>query len=311
MNVSFSVEVVPKDPLWKLSMASVLIERHGFDGIWVSDHFFNRNCFITLATLSRYTRRILLGPAVVNPYVVHPVLMAQNAATLWELCPGRVRFAVGAGDASSLKQLGFVREKPVEKVVKAVETMREYLTKLDTYKIPDLKIYVGAQSPRMMEAASVVADGVLVNWSNLEMLRNSLKHIASEGKKAFAKAAYVITSVHDDIEKAWKTAVPYAAYLMTGASEKHLEKAGVTDEHREEVEKLLATRQWHELYHVAKDDWVKFFSFYGKPSQLEGFVSEALAMGYGEIVFAGPLGPRYLKALKNIASICRSVRRRR
>lgn len=309
MNL-FSVEVVPKDPLWKLAIGAILAERNGFDGVWVSEHFFNRNSLITLATLARYTKKILLGPAVVNPYVVHPTLMAQQAATLWELCPGRVRYAIGAGDALSLQRLGYMRTKPVEKVMEAVETMRSSFASLDTYRVSDIKIFLGAQGERMLEAAAKVADGVLVNWSNAEMLKESMKHLINPVRKAFIRAAYVITSVHEDEEKAWKTVVPYAAFLMVGASEKYLQRAGVSLEYRDRVAEILARRSWDELYKVAKRDWISFFSFWGDAKKLNELVDEMLEIGYDEIVFAGPLGPRYVKALKSIASICRSAKRR-
>ncbi|BAJ51071.1 F420-dependent N5,N10-methenyltetrahydromethanopterin reductase [Candidatus Caldarchaeum subterraneum] len=300
---------MPKDPLWKLSMAAVLVEKHGFDGLWVSEHFFNRNSFITLSTIARHTRRILLGPAVVNPYVYHPAQMAQAAATLWELAPHRVRMAIGAGDASVLKQLGYTREKPVEKVMWAVEEMRNYLKRLETYRVSDIMVYVGAQGPRMVKA-STKADGVLINWSNLEMLNESIRLLGDDVAKGFTRAAYLMTSIHDDEEKAWKTAVPYAAYLMIGSSLSYLNRIGVDEAHRKEVEELVISRNWDRLYQVARREWVDFFSVWGKPGRLREFVDEVVDMGFDEVVFAGPLGPRFMKALKSIASICRAVKRR-
>ncbi len=295
--------------MWKLAMAAVMVEKHGFDGLWVSDHFFNRSSIITLSVIARYTRRVLLGPAVVNPYVFHPAQMAQAAATLWELAPHRVRMAVGAGDASVLKQLGYVREKPVEKVLWAVEEMRKYFERLETYRVSDVKVYVGAQGPRMVKA-STKADGVLVNWSNLEMLKESARLLGDDVPKGFTRAAYLMTSVHEDAEKAWKTAVPYAAYLMIGSSPSYLSRIGVDEVHRKEVEELVLSRRWDRLYQVARREWVDFFSVWGKPEKLRDFVHEVVDMGYDEVVFAGPLGPRYVKALKSIASICRTVKRR-
>ncbi len=290
-------------------MAAVMVEKHGFDGLWVSDHFFNRSSIITLSVIARYTRRVLLGPAVVNPYVFHPAQMAQAAATLWELAPHRVRMAVGAGDASVLKQLGYVREKPVEKVLWAVAEMRKYFERLETYRVSDVKVYVGAQGPRMVKA-STKADGVLVNWSNLEMLKESARLLGDDVPKGFTRAAYLMTSVHEDAEKAWKTAVPYAAYLMTGSSPSYLSRIGVDEVHRKEVEELVQSRRWDRLYQVARREWVDFFSVWGKPEKLRDFVHEVVDIGYDEVVFAGPLGPRYVKALKSIASICRTVKRR-
>ncbi|MCS7137034.1 MAG: hypothetical protein NZ941_01540, partial [Candidatus Caldarchaeum sp.] len=155
-----------------------------------------------------------------------------------------------------------------------------------------------------------VADGILVNWSNTEMLRKSLEFMGSDSRPGLKRAAYLITSVHDDEAKAWKTVVPYAAYLMVGASEKHIERAGVSSSYRETVAQVLARHDWEQLYSIADRSWVAFFSFWGNARKLEELVQEIIEMGYDEVVFAGPLGPRYVKALKSIASVSRSVRRR-
>jgi len=104
----FSIELVPKDPLWKLAIASTVIEKAGFDGIWVSEHFFNRNSLVSLSTIALHTKKVIVGPAVLNPYTMHPLLIAQAAASLWELAPHRVRVAVGAGDG--LAEIGVVVE---------------------------------------------------------------------------------------------------------------------------------------------------------------------------------------------------------
>ncbi|MEM1945510.1 MAG: LLM class flavin-dependent oxidoreductase [Candidatus Caldarchaeum sp.] len=310
MRPFFSVELVPRDPVWKLLIAARIVEKNGFDGVWVSDHFFNRNCFMVLSALALNTRKIFLGPAVVNPYVTHPTSIAQMTATLWELAPNRVRLAVGAGDALSLKQLGLDREKPVERVGEAVKHVKKALTTpgwLDTYRASDVKVFVGAQGRRMMRMAAEVADGVLVNWSSMDKLLEALKTFGSRG---FWKAAYIITSVHDDEAKARKTAVPFAAYLMAGVHEQYLNEFGISVGFRKQVEEVLRSKKWEELYAISSGDWVNYFCVWGKPKKLEGFADELVEAGYDEVVFAGPLGPRYLKALRDISLICRQIRKK-
>ncbi|MEM4281005.1 MAG: LLM class flavin-dependent oxidoreductase [Candidatus Caldarchaeum sp.] len=312
MRPFFSIELVPKDPIWKLLIAANLVEKRGFDGIWVSDHFFNRNCFMTLSTLALHTRRVAIGPAVVNPYLTHPTTIAQMTATLWELAPNRVRVAVGAGDALSLKQLGIERKKPVEKVRETVKHVRGMLFNsglLETYPVSDVKVFVGAQGKKMMRMATDVANGVLVNWSSLDKLLEAAEMLKTVNVKGFWKAAYIITSVHDDEAKARKTAVPFAAYLMVGAHKDYLEELGIGLDFRNQVEQLLQSKNWDKLYDVSGADWVDHFCVWGKPKKLEDFTTSLVEAGYNEVVYAGPLGPRYLNALKHITLICRRIRR--
>jgi len=299
--------VVPKDPVWKLLMASVMVERRGFDGIWVSDHYFNRSSFMTLSLIAMNTRKALLGPAVVNPYTTHPALIAQNTLTLSEIAGGRVRLAIGAGDQLALKRLGIVREKPVEKVVQAVEAVKNILSASSNSST--VAVLVGAQGERMITASTKAADGVLVNWSSLEKLKKSAELLRQTAPNRFRKAAYVITSVHEDEAKARKTAIPYAAYLMTGTSPKHLEEMGIDEDFRRRVENLLNSGSWEELYRSSSGEWVDEFAFWGNSRKLEEFSAEVLGMGYDEVVYAGPLGPRYIHALNKVSLICRRLRR--
>ncbi len=311
MKPFFSIEVIPKDPLWKLSIAAVMIDKKGFDGIWVSDHFFNRNSLVTLSLIALNTRKVMLGPAVVNPYLYHPITIAQAAATLWELAPRRVRLAIGAGDRLALKKIGIDRKSPVEKVMEAVEKVKDVLNSqnlLETYNVQGVKVFVGAQGRRMLENASKKADGVLVNWSNLDKLIEAINFLKPLSPKDFWKAAYVITSIHEDENKARKTAIPFAAYLMAGADKRYLEKIGIEERFRQLVEKLLENKSWDELYNISSDSWVDEFVAWGKPKKLEEMVSTLVEKGYDEVVFAGPLGPRYIQALKYLSSISRGIK---
>lgn len=316
----FSVELVPRDPLWKTSLMAVICERLGVDALWVSDHFFNRNVFITLGEIAHRTRKLMLGPAVVNPYVHHPVMIAQSIATLYEVAGGRVRLAVGAGDSLSLGRLGIIRERPVEKVADSVALIRGLLAGRDIggvrLEIPIPKppsIFLGAQGGRMLELAARLADGVLVNWSNLDMLKESSRRVRDSlvGGRRFTLAAHLMVSIHNDAEKARKTAVPFAAYLMVGSSTKHLEGIGISEEFRQQVAACLTTSDWERLYSISGGGWVDYFSVWGKPARLLEHVSNVLELGYDEVVFGGPLGPRPYSALREISRMIRGIRRER
>jgi 5,10-methylenetetrahydromethanopterin reductase len=315
---AFTVELVPRDPLWKTALLSVICERLGFDGLWVSDHFFNRNVFIALTEIAHRTRRIMLGPAVVNPYLHHPVTIAQMVATLHELAEGRVRLAVGAGDSISLSRIGIKRYRPLERVAQCVKTVRDLLSgktmtnlRLEIPATVCPPIFVGAQGRRMMEVAVEVADGVLVNWSNLQRLRESSKIVAARlgGRDGFTLGAHLIVSIHEDPAKARKTAVPFAAYLMVGSSEDILDSLGVSANMRDEVARCLTAFDWERLYSISGGEWVDYFSIWGTPARLEEDISVILEMGYNEIVFGGPLGPRPYTAIRTISKIIGRLKR--
>jgi 5,10-methylenetetrahydromethanopterin reductase len=308
----FSVEIVPKDPLWKTSLMAMISEKLGFDGVWMSDHFFNRSVFIALSEAGRRTRRLILGPAVVNPYIHHPATIAQTLATLNDMSGERFRLAVGAGDQLSLSRLGIERRNPVEKVSHFIQQVRNILLKGPMLEMPQLKnlpIFVGAQGRKMLRMGAEIGDGVLVNWSNIEMLKESQKIVreAFPGGREFVMGAHLIISVHEDSVKARKTAIPFAAYLMTGSSRTYLEKIGISEELRNMVARCLETRDWDRLYQISEGDWVSHFSLWGKQSQLEEHIVSIIELGYDEVVLGGPLGPRPYRALRWMSRMIRSL----
>ena len=310
----FSVELVPRDPLWKTALMAMIAEGLGFDGLWMSDHFFNRNVFIALSEAARRTRRLILGPSVVNPYIHHPVTIAQIMTTLNDMAGDRFRLAVGAGDKLSLARLGIERRNPVEEVSFFVERLRKIFSEGPRLEMPPVKrlpIFLGAQGPRMMRLAAQIGDGVLVNWSNLEMIREAKENVrdALTGGRDFVMAVHLIVSIHEDAGKARKTAVPFAAYLMAGSSPKYLERIGVSEELRGRVARCLETSDWEGLYQVSDGDWVDYFSIWGKPERLEDHIANIIELGYDEVVLGGPLGPRPYRALRWISRMVRRLGR--
>ena len=85
----------------------IAAEESGFDSIEASDHFHpwsekGQACFVWawLGAVAARTRQILLGTGVTCPSLrYHPAVIAQAAATLAAMAPGRVFLGVGTGEA--------------------------------------------------------------------------------------------------------------------------------------------------------------------------------------------------------------------
>src|SRR5689334_13266254 len=93
-------------PLELLDYA-VAAERAGFDSVDVSDHFHpwsddGQACFTWtwLGAAAVKTSRVALGTGLTCPILrYHPAVIAQAAATLGAMAPGRAYLAVGTGEA--------------------------------------------------------------------------------------------------------------------------------------------------------------------------------------------------------------------
>ena len=75
-------------------------EALGFDSVWVGDSVLARPRFealTTLAAVAARTRQVRLGTAVLLPMLRHPVLLANEIASLDHVCEGRLILGVGIG----------------------------------------------------------------------------------------------------------------------------------------------------------------------------------------------------------------------
>jgi alkanesulfonate monooxygenase SsuD/methylene tetrahydromethanopterin reductase-like flavin-dependent oxidoreductase (luciferase family) len=91
--------------------AALAAEQAGFDGVWTWDHLRDPEGrpgtpvpegWTALTALAEATRRIALGPLVLNVGSRHPGLLASMAATLQQVSGGRLLLGLGAGASRAL-----------------------------------------------------------------------------------------------------------------------------------------------------------------------------------------------------------------
>lgn len=122
------------------------IESAGFDAVWFGDHiqpWFHEGgrapfAWSWMGAALERTDAIPVGVFVTPPlYRYHPLVVANAAATLDEMYPGRFLFAVGTGEA--LNEHPFVDAWPswserAARLVEAIEIIRTYWTADDFFE---------------------------------------------------------------------------------------------------------------------------------------------------------------------------------
>jgi F420-dependent oxidoreductase-like protein len=153
-----------------------LAERLGYDSIWSSQLPPARDTSLVLAAYAAATSRIGLGTAVLPVYTRHPTAMAQMALTLDEFADGRFQLGMGVSHKITVEGMWGLRlEHPVEAMREYLTIVRslvttgsvsfegEHFTARTAYTAPrraELPIHISALSPRMLELAGELADGV-------------------------------------------------------------------------------------------------------------------------------------------------------
>jgi 5,10-methylenetetrahydromethanopterin reductase len=308
----FSVELVPKEPFWRMRVYAATAEGLGYSAVWLSEHFFNRSSVVASTYLALRTRTISIGLGVLNPYAFNPITMAQFVASLTELAPGRVMLSIGAGDPIALSAMGYEQMEPLKKVEEAVKIVKILLSdmttsggaRLDFRPRGPVPVYVAAQGRRMLELAGRIGDGVLVNSANLPFLEESLKVVrqsaSSSGRQRVDVEVEVLTSVHEDRSKAVKTVKPYAAVVLLGMPKRWRERLCVGEELIARLREAVTRGEWLRIHELMPDDLALSLSLAGSGAEVAKSISALPLELMDGLVFGGPLGPYPRRAMSEL-----------
>jgi len=110
---------------------AVEVERAGFDGLNVSDHFQpwwepgeSGQAWALLGAIGQATERVEVGTGVTAPvHRYHPAVVAQFAATMEEMCPGRAFLGIGSGESLNESPCGMDWPSTGEQVARMDEAL--------------------------------------------------------------------------------------------------------------------------------------------------------------------------------------------
>ena len=192
-------------------------ESLGFSGSGVADDARFGDPFDTLMAAAGETSRIWLYPAVTNPVTRSAIAQAAATQKLAAAAPGRVKLAIGAGDAA----IGdWKRPARVGELKKAVLDIREILgegsmaffdrlplgTPTELLPPPGM---MAASGPRTLAAAGAAADEALVISGLALEARQSVTEAIAEGAILARRRVrlvpityYTLVSLHEDRDTA-------------------------------------------------------------------------------------------------------------
>lgn len=322
--VEFGIEFVPRDLYWKTTYYAIQAEKTGFNYLWITDHFTNRNVYVSLAIVSAYTDKIKFGPGVTNPYLIHPVVTAQAVASLNEIAPGRIVCGIGVGDRTTLEMVDVEQSKPLATIREAVRVVREISSgknlemkgeifnisgaKLGFRLVSKIPIFVGAQGPKMLMLAAEIGDGVLINASSPKDVENALTFVKEGAAKAGKRvseltiSAYTSFSVAKETEKAVKAVIPVVAYIVAGCPEMILQRHGVSVETATQIREAIIQGKWKDAFSMVTDEMIDAFSICGTPEIVTEKISDLIKLEVTQIVAGSPIGPNIRKSINMIAA---------
>lgn len=317
--MKFGVEFVPNIKHFELEYYSRIAEENGFENLWITDHYNNRNVYSILTLLAIRTNKLMIGAGVANPYVIHPAVIASAIGTVNEISGRRAVLGIAAGDKVTLSNLGVKWEKPLTRLKEAVEIIRALQEgkKVDYdgtffkmkgaslgFKCGSCPIYIGAQGPKMLSLAAKLGDGVLINASHPLDFKVAMDNIKKGLKEAgkpigsgsnFDIAAYASLSIDKDGAKARNSAKVVVAFIVAGSPDIIFERHNLDMEKVEKIKTALnnafAKGDWPGLHKAVDDEFVDVFSISGTPDEILDRVEELSKVGVTQVVAGSPIGP--------------------
>ncbi|MEJ7837438.1 MAG: TIGR03557 family F420-dependent LLM class oxidoreductase [Thermomicrobiales bacterium] len=190
---------------------SQLAEKHGFNVVTASDHFHpwvpsqGHSAFVWswMGALGA-TTSLRFGTGVTPPgWRYHPAILAQAAATLEAMYPGRFYLGLGAGEALNEHIVGdYWPEAPtrLERLVEAIDIIEKLFTgkvvkhsgkhfKVESaklYTLPDTPppIYVATSGPIMAGRTGKLTDGIITVGAADEKVKMLLDRFEKGAKDA-------------------------------------------------------------------------------------------------------------------------------
>jgi probable F420-dependent oxidoreductase len=154
------------------------LEDLGYTDAWTAETN-GTDAFTPLALASQWAPGLRLGTAIVPVYTRGPALLAQQAATLAGLAPGRFTLGIGTSSPAIVERWnGMAFTEPYQRVRDTLRFLRRALAgekvtddalgvkgfKLDNAPETAPAIVLAALRPGMLRLAAREADGAISNW---------------------------------------------------------------------------------------------------------------------------------------------------
>jgi probable F420-dependent oxidoreductase len=212
-----------------------LAESLGYESVYVT-HIAGRESLTVLTAYALATTSIRVGTGVVPIYTRTPATMAQTAATIDELCGGRLTLGLGVSHRPVVEGWhGQTIDRPVTEMREYATIVRAILRGEDPprgekwqtgFRLagieprPALPIYIAALSPAMLRLAGEIADGVILWLCNPSYIRDVVIPEVTVGRQragltleGFDVVPAVPSALTDDRQSAYvsmrKDLIPY------------------------------------------------------------------------------------------------------
>jgi 5,10-methylenetetrahydromethanopterin reductase len=300
-----------------------LAEQRRFDSVWTTDYYYYREPFSSLAALALGTEKVRLGVAVVNPYNRHPVVLAQTMASIDELSNGRAVLGLSTGAATWIRdEMGINQVKPLDAIREAVKIIRGLLSGKtmtfggSVYELrgvqltfkpcrQEIPIYLGAVSPKMLELAGEIGDGVIYSsvtpFGFVKYAKDKVETGMSRADRSLQRfdiADLRMFSTSDDPQESLNLIRPYVARLLsTDESDRLSRLAKIGAEDKAAIKDCWRKGDFRGAMDRVTDSMVDEYTIAGSPEACRKRIERYWEAGVNTLVLM-PSGPDLNNAVR-------------
>jgi 5,10-methylenetetrahydromethanopterin reductase len=289
-----------------------VVDSFDFETISVYEDLFYQPAWPALLQFAQHTKRPLIGPAVVNPYLVHPVTVAANMALLDDVSQGRAYLGVGKG--AFFKPIDVAQPKPITAIREMIEVVQRFLVgnrdpyqgkffRVDPqaylrFKIPERKlpVLIGSWGEKTSALAGRIADMLKVGGcANPESAPVFKRYLEAGARKAGRHASEIrlvfgaVTVIDRDRRVAEELARRRAAMYVnvTGRLDPTYRPP---DKELTRIEEALARGDMASAAAALSKETLRRFCCFGTPSDIVRQLEELFAAGVDIFELGSPHG---------------------
>ncbi|MGI9659336.1 MAG: LLM class flavin-dependent oxidoreductase, partial [Gaiellaceae bacterium] len=273
-----------------------------------------------LMQFAELTSRPLVGPAVVNPYLTHPILIAGHLATIDELSRGRAYLGVGRG--AFLDAIGVQQPKPLVAIRECVELVQRFLTGDDAayegelfqasattrlrFSIPgrSLPTLIGGWGQRTLALAGELADMAKVGGSanplSVPVFRERINDGARDGRQSSEAVRLMLgaVTVVDRDSRLAESIARRTAAMYVAVTAKLDPTFELEPSEREAFDSAMNRGDEAAAGKALSTDTLRRFCTYGTPAEIIAHMEELFAAGVDIFEFGTPHGSDEREAIR-------------
>ncbi|WP_455369170.1 LLM class flavin-dependent oxidoreductase [[Eubacterium] cellulosolvens] len=287
--MKFSVSLNSNDSISDAVKKSIELDRLGLDYVWISDLPSQRYAPAVCAAIAQVTSKIRIGLGLISPFLHTPQQIASSLTTLIESYGPRFDLCIGPGDRDELYKVGVDLESHKQIIQSLLNSKKEISTIIQNRKI-ETNIWIGAQGPKLLKSISVF-NGVLLNYSSIEMIEWSINIMKEEGIDGPTIGIFSPSYIYKKINPKIQKMLNYAAAIIALGTSKAVLKEFLLDEGLEPARKEYRSRSLDEsILNLIPQNIIKKFSIFISQDDLPKYIQQLKRLRVEHVVFSYPQG---------------------